>query len=223
MKKNLILEFTEFNNMRMNKETGVNAMAVDNKSLSIDAFDKHQDMIRQAIAKISDIGTSMQTSSSFKLLKSKLSLEDQNISNLKIIKIVKSTSMRYDAYISFIINEIEYWGVVTDIISNPEVKSEVFKDDGLIQTKEWIIKIKGLLIKSIRNWLKPQFGNFKLLNDEVICYSNKTGKLLKLPKDSIIEVLKAYNDKIIFEYMSDQYTLTNDNFIYFNWWFEKID
>lgn len=223
MKNRLILEFTEFNNMRLNKETAVNALAVDNKSLSINAFDKHQDMIRQAIAKITDIGSSMQTSSSYKLLKSKLSLEDQNLSNLKIIKIVKSTSMKYDAYISFIINEVEYWGVITDIISNPEVKSEVFKDDGLIQTKEWIIKIKGLLIKSIRNWLKPQFGNFKLLNTEVICYSNKTGKLLRLPKDSVIEVLKAYNDKIIFEYMSDQYTLTNDNFIYFNWWFEKID
>ncbi len=219
----LILEFTEFNNMRLNKETVVNAMAVDNKALSIDAFDKHQDMIRQAIAKITDIGTSMQSSSSFKVLKSKLSLEDQDISNLKIVKIVKSTSMRYDVYISFVISDIEYWGVVNDIISNPELKSEVFKDDSLIQTREWVIKIKGLLIKSIRNWLKPQFGKFKLLNDEVICYSNKTGKLLRLPKDSIIEVLKAYNDKIIFEYMNDQYTLTNDNFIYFNWWFEKID
>ena len=70
--------------------------------------------------------------------------------------------------------------------------------------------------------MKPQFGKFKLINDEVVCYSSRTGKLLKLPKGSIIEVLKSYDNKIIFEYDREQYSLTDDNFIYFNWWFEQV-
>ena len=47
--------------------------------------------------------------------------------------------------------------------------------------------------------------------------------MLKMKKDSEIEVLKSYDDKIIFEFEGDKYTLTGYNFIYFNWWFEKIE
>ena len=167
----------------------------------------------------------LQNTSTYKSIKSKLSLEDQQIYSIKIIRIVKSTSLKYDVYISFKIKgeEEEYWGVVTDIMNFPDFKSEIFKDHTLLQTKEWVIKTKGLVIKNILNWLKPQFGKFKLLKDEIYCYSSKTGKLNILPKNSKIEVLKSYNDKIIFEYNNEQYTLTGDNFIYFNWWFEQVN
>jgi len=218
--KKLILEFTEFNAQRLNSDSVGSAIHVDDPSLSINAFDKHEDIIRNAISKIGTLTKSLQNTSSYRSLKSKLSLDDQDVSNLKIIRIVKSTSYKYDVYISFIIDEDEYWGIINDVTGNSEFKSEVFKDFDLIQTKEWVIKIKGLIIKSIKNWLKPQFGKFKLLKDEIICYSSKTGKMLNLPNNSIIEVLKSYDDRIIFEYDSEQYTLIGDNFIYFNWWFE---
>ena len=109
------------------------------------------------------------------------------------------------------------------MLGNSEFKSEVFKDHDLIQTKEWIIKLKGLIIKNIKSFLKPQFGKFKVLTDDVICYSLITGKMLKMKKDSEIEVLKSYDNKIIFEYENEKYALTGDNFIYFNWWFESIN
>jgi hypothetical protein len=195
---------------------------VDDPSLSINAFDKHEDVVRQVISKLGNLSRALQNTQGYKVLKSKLSLEDQEISNVKIIRIVKSSSFQYDVYLSFKIDEDEYWGVITDILNNPEFKSEVFKDHLLLQTKEWIIKTKGLIIKHIKNWMKPQFGKFKLLKDEVICYSNLTGKLLRLPQNSIIEVLKSYDGRLIFEYDGNQYTLTGDNFIYFNWWFEEV-
>ena len=47
--------------------------------------------------------------------------------------------------------------------------------------------------------------------------------MLSLPNNSKIEVLKSYDNRIIFEYEGDQYTLIGDNFIYFNWWFEAIE
>ena len=219
--KNLILEFTEFNLQRHNPDSVQASVHVDDPSLSVNAFDKHEDIIRNAISKIGTLSKALQNTSGYRSLKSKLSLDDQSISNLKIIKIVKSTSLKYDVYLSFKIDEDEYWGVITDILNNPELKSEVFKDHDLLQTREWIIKTKGLIIKTIKNWMKPQFGKFKLLLDEIICYSNLTGKLLKLPKNSIVEVLKSYDDRIIFEFEGDQYTLVGDNFVYFNWWFES--
>ena len=69
----------------------------------------------------------------------------------------------------------------------------------------------------------PKAGLYKLLNEEIICYSNLTGKINIFEKGSEIEVLKSYEDKIIFQHKNIEYTLLNDNFIYFNWWFEKID
>ena len=219
--KNLILEFTEFNLQRYNPDSVQASIHVDDPSLSVNAFDKHEDIIRNAISKIGTLSKALQNTSGYRSLKSKLSLDDQSISNLKIIKIVKSTSLKYDVYLSFKIDEDEYWGVITDILNNPELKSEVFKDHDLLQTREWIIKTKGLIIKTIKNWMKPQFGKFKLLLEEIVCYSNLTGKLLRLPKNSIVEVLKSYDDRIIFEFEGDQYTLVGDNFVYFNWWFES--
>ena len=222
-KKFLVNESTEFNYQRLNSDSVRASIHVDDPSLSINAFDKHEDVVRQVISKLGNLSRALQNTQGYKVLKSKLSLEDQEISNVKIIRIVKSSSFQYDVYLSFKIDEDEYWGVITDILNNPEFKSEVFKDHLLLQTKEWIIKTKGLIIKHIKNWMKPQFGKFKLLKDEVICYSNLTGKLLRLPQNSIIEVLKSYDGRLIFEYDSNQYTLTGDNFVYFNWWFEEVD
>lgn len=221
--KNLILEFSEFNLQRLNPDSAQASIHVDDPQLSINAFDKHEDIVRNAISKLGTLTKSLQNTTAYRALKSKLSLDDQDISNLKIIRIVKTTSYKYDVYLSFKIDEDEYWGVITDVLSNPEFKSEVFKDFDLLQTKEWIIKTKGLITKAVKNWLKPQFGKFKLINDEVICYSNKTGKQLVLPRNSIIEVSKSYDNRLIFEYEEDFYTLTGDNFVYFNWWFEPIE
>jgi len=221
--KNLILEFSEFNLQRLNPDSVQASVHVDDPSLSINAFDKHEDIVRNAISKIGTLSKALQNTTGYRALKSKLSLDDQDIKDLKIIKIVKSTSYKYDVYIKFNIDGEEYWGVITDILTNPEFKSEVFKDFDLLQTKEWVIKTKGLIIKGIKGWMKPQFGKFKLINDEVVCYSSKTGKLLNLPKGSIVEVLKSYDNRIIFEYDREQYSLTGDNFIYFNWWFEQVN
>jgi hypothetical protein len=142
---------------------------------------------------------------------------------MKIIRISKSNNINYDVYISFVIGEEEYWGVIKNIMNNSEFTSEVFKDFDLYQTKEWVIKTKGLIIKTIKAWLKPEPGMYKLLNDEIICYSTESGKQLKMEKGIEIELIRSHNDKIIVKHESDYYNLVGDNYIYFNWWFEKIE
>jgi hypothetical protein len=160
----------------------------------------------------------------YKALRSKLALEDQDITALKVLRIVKSTSLKYDVYIAFTIGEEEYWGVIEDMMSvSPDFTSEVFKNYDLYQPKEWIIKIKGLIVKTLKAWLKPEPGMYRLLNSEVYCYSTETGKQLKMDAGIEIELIRAHNDKIIIKHGTDIYKLVGDNYIYFNWWFEKLE
>jgi hypothetical protein len=223
-KNKLILEFTEFNLQRMNPDSAQSSVHVDDPSLSTNAFDKHADAIRQAMSRINDILYNLAGTSAYRNLRSKLGLEHQDIQKMKILRIVKSNNIYYDVYITFVIDDYEYWGVIENIMStNPEFTSEVFKDFDLYQSKEWIIKIKGLVIKTIKTWLKPEPGMYKLINDELYCYSTETGKQLRMEKGIEIELVRAHDSKIIVKHESDYYNLVGDNYVYFNWWFEKIE
>jgi hypothetical protein len=223
IKNRLILEFTEFSLQRFNAHSPTGQPNVDDPQLSINAFDKHQDGIRQAMSRINDILFNLQGTSAYSALRSKLALEDQDIQSIKILRILKS-NVDYDVYLTIKIDDEEYWGKITNITGlDPKFTSEVFKDYDLYQPKEWVIKIRGLVIKTIKQWLRPEPGFYKLLNDEVICYSVDTGKQLRMNVGLEIELIRSHDNKIIIKYDSDYYTLVGDNFIYFNWWFQKID
>ena len=214
---------TEFNIQRLNPDSARASVHVDDPKLSIDAFDKHQDKIRAAMSRINDILYNLKGTSAYSKLRSKLALEEQDIKSLKVLRIVKSNNINYDVYITFTIMNEEYHGVITNIMNNPELKSEAFRDYDLYQSKEWVVKIKGLIIKTLKQWLKPEPGTYQLLNDEVICYSVETGKMHKLSKGIKIELVRSHSDKIIIKIGDDYCNLVGDNYIYFNWWFEKID
>jgi len=219
----LLREMTEFNAQRFNSDSGGMAIHVDNPQLSVNAFDKHEDAIRAASVKINGIMRSLSNSPQFASLKSKLSLSDQNIDSLKIIRISKLNTVDYTAYISFIINDHEYWGVIENILSDdPIFKSEVFKDNTLVLTKEWIIKIKGLIIKVLKRWLKPEDGNYKLINSNAFCLDVNSGELIELLYGSEVEVIKSFDNKIIINYDNNIYSLSGDNYVYFNYWFLKL-
>lgn len=218
----LILEFTEFNNMRLNPDVGQMAVNVPNPQLSINAFDKHQDVIRQATSKLNGLLQSLSNSTQFNILKSKLSLESQNITSMKVIRILKN-GIKYDVYIEFIIGENSYWGVVEDVLDeSPNVKSEAFKDGDLVLTPEWVIKTKGLIVKIIKRWLTPENGKYKLIANDVYCTSVNSGKLLDISKNTEVEVVRSYDNKIVIKHDSDYYELTGDNYVYFNYWFMRI-
>jgi hypothetical protein len=224
MKRNkLILEFTEFNSQRLNPDSTQMSVQVDNPSLSINAFDKHEDGLRAGMSKINNILNSLSNTASFRSLKSKFALEEQNLTSLKVLRIVSRDSVRWDAYVSFVIDGEEYYGEITDILSElPSFKSEVFKDSDLVQTKEWIIKTKGMIIKLVKLWLYPEKGKYKLINPQLICYSRVTGKMSVITSGAEIEVIKAFDNKIVISYKDEYYNLIGDNFVYFNYWFEKI-
>ena len=78
-KSHLIREFSEFNAQRLNSDSVQAAVHVDNPQLSTNAFDKHQDQVRQAISRIGDISNSLYGSNSYKSLRSKFNLEDRKL------------------------------------------------------------------------------------------------------------------------------------------------
>lgn len=220
----LILEFTEFNLQRFN-DTSVQASThVDDPQLSINAFDKHQDALRTAMSRINDIMNRMADTGAYSNLRSKLAMEHQQIENLKILRITKSNNINYDVYITFTIKDTDYWGVVENLLgTEPKLKSEVFSDQNLHQAKEWIIKINGLIIKTLKEWLKPEPGKYKLLGEEVICNSTETGRQLVMSKGIVIDLVRAHSDRMLVRHENEDYILRGDNYVFFNWWFEKVD
>jgi hypothetical protein len=197
---------------------------VDNPSLSVNAFDKHQDAIRSGISRINGILQTLSNSATFRQLKSKLSLEEQKIQSLKILRIIKSNNINYDVYITFMVGGEEYWGQIENILDrNPSFTSEIFKDFDLVQSKEWIIKTKGLIIKTIKTWLNPEEGNYKLINDEVFCSNIDSGRMMRLDKGTEVEVIRSYDNKVHIKYLNEYFVLSGDNYIYFNWWFEPVN
>lgn len=223
-KNKLILEFTEFNLQRFN-DTSVQASThVDDPQLSINAFDKHQDALRSAMSRINDIMNRIADTGAYSNLRSKLAMEHQQIENLKILRITKSNNINYDVYITFTIKDNDYWGVVENLLgTEPKLKSEVFSDQNLHQAKEWIIKINGLIIKTLKEWLKPEPGKYKLLGEEVICNSTETGRQLVMSKGIVIDLVRAHSDRMLVRHENEDYILRGDNYVFFNWWFEKVD
>jgi hypothetical protein len=220
----LILEFTEFNLQRLNPDSARASVHVDDPQLSINAFDKHQDAIRAAMSRVNDIMYNLKGTSAYSALRSKLGLENQDIQEIKIQRILKVNSISYDIYLTIKIDGEEYWSKIINVMEKePKFTSEVFKDFDLLQPKEWVIKVKGLVVKTIKAWLKPEPGTYQLLNDEITCYSVDTGKQLKMKKGIEVELIRAHDDKIIVKAENDYYNLVGDNYVYFNYWFEKIN
>jgi len=217
-----INETSEFNNQRMGNDPGSIAGGVDDPSLSLNSYDKHQSKIQQGMSVLN--GLAMQASPSINGLKGKLALENQNIDSVKILRIVPKNLIKYDAYITFVIQNIEYWGMVEDITSRDAVlTSEVFNDQGLIQSTEWIIRTKGTIIKAINEWMCPKEGSYTLLIDDIKCNNNATGEYTSIEKNTVVEVIRSHDNTILISVNNERFTLSGKNYIYFNWWFSPVD
>jgi len=226
MKKRLrlILEFSEFNAQRFNSDnTSVSVGTTQDPSLSVNAFDRHEDSVRIGMSRINNIMKSLSNTSAYRNLKSKLTFENQKPSSLKILRIIPA-NVDYNVYLTFIINEVEYDGVIKNILSkNPELTSNVFKTDSLVQNEEWQIRLKGLIVNSFKKFIDIKKGEYKVVKDKIICYNVKTGAMKIIPKGSLVEVIRTMinENKIAIKHDNEVYNLTKDNFIYFNYWFEN--
>jgi len=218
-----INEFTEFNLQRMNPDRGGMMPNVDDPQLSVNAWDKHQNAIQAASSKLNSILGTLSNSAGFAALKSKMLLDSQRLTSLKVLRIAKSDDVRYDVYLEFSLGDAFYHGVVRDMLGiDPKFHSEAFRDADLVLTREWVIKTKGLVVKVLRKWLAPEGGMYESQADSVPSVNMKTGTLSYITKGTKIEVLTCMDNQIMVKHDGDFYLLQNDSYIYFNYWFAKV-
>jgi hypothetical protein len=219
-----IYEFTEFNLQRMNPDRGGMMPNVDDPQLSVNAFDKHQNAIQAATSKLNGILSALSNSSGYAGLKSKLLLDDQGLTSMKVLRIAKPDNLRYDVYLEFSLGQNYYHGVVRDVLGiDPKFSSEAFRDTELVITREWVIKTKGMVIKVLKKWMHPTEGKYKCEEDSVVAVNMKTGQLSYISKGTEIEVMTSFDNQIMIKHEGDFYLLQNDSFIYFNYWFVPVD
>ena len=191
-KNRLILEFSEFSLQRYNSDSRmVSVGTTTDPSLSVNAFDKHEDGIRVGMSRINNLMKSLSNSSAYKNLKQKLTFEKQTPTSVKILRIIPENA-DYAVYLTTIINEMEYDGVIKNILSkNPTLNTNMFKSDDIIQSEEWQIRLKGLIIESIKKWLNIEPNKYILLNEKVDCLNTLTGGLKTITKGAIVDVLNT--------------------------------
>ena len=86
-KNRIILEFSEFNLQRYNQDNAQVSLGVtSDPSMSVNAFDRHNDAIRFGMSRINGIMKSLSNSFAFRGLKAKLSFEEQRPEKLKILR-----------------------------------------------------------------------------------------------------------------------------------------
>lgn len=225
MRKNhLILEISEFNHQRMNSDNMPMAMHVDNPELSMDAFDRHSANIQASNIRLNGILNTLASSGGvFNFRKDKME-DGLDIKNLKILRMYPSNDINLDVYITFVLSDTEYHGVIKNFMDeNPQVYSEAFRDPDLFASKEWIIKIKGLLIKAIKRWMIIEPGEYQALKD-INCVTEDTGEFVELKSKSKFNVIRNFDDtKIIININGTDCSLKGLNFFYFNYWFKKLD
>jgi len=220
-----IYEFTEFNLQRMNPDKGAAAFPnVDDPQLSVNAWDKHQNAIQAATSKLNGILAALSNTSGYAGLKSKLLLDGQSLTSMKVLRIIKPNHLGYDVYIEFSIGENFYHGVVKDILGvDPKFSSEAFMDPTLVITREWVIRTKGLVVKTIRSWLHPKEGMYECQEESVPSVNMKTGQLSYITRGTMVEVLTSFDNQIMIKHDGDFYQLQNGGFVYFNYWFLKVE
>lgn len=218
----LILEFTEFNNMRMGSDSVPQSTHVDNPSLSMGALNKHETNIRSSLSRLNDLYKDISMTSTGMNLRTGDTIEAKDIKNIIIQRIFPKDDIFLNVYFTFHLDGKEYYGYINKINSiSPTLHSEVFKDRTIHGSREWAIRIKGNLIKAIKMWLNVRSGKYLSLK-EVNGFDKLTGELCLIPIESIIELISANDDYMLIRYNDREYYLRGKNYYYFNYYFKEI-
>ena len=157
-------------------------------------------------------------------------LEDiDKIHDLKILRIYKNDYLTIDVYISFMFEDMEFFGVFRKFNGHvkPKLESELFTDPRFgYFDKEYYLKISTYFYKILYNWFIPEKGFYKNLKDDNYL-RGEFGEFVQLKKNATIEVVgfnKEIDNKpyIIVKYKNNINYIDNDNYYFFNYYFEKI-
>lgn len=215
-------DLTEFNVRRFNPDTSGVSPNVRDPELGMDSYDQHASSLLSATRRLNSILSTLNNSGFIYSVSHDKLVNGQEITDIKIQRMYPNGANNLDVYLTFSILDKEYFGVIKNFDTiNPEVRSEVFRENTLILSKEWIIRTKGLLLKCVKMWMDIEKGEYVAQKD-ILVTGTITGSLHTLKKGSKVKVLKCYDNKIIVNFNNIECLLDGVNYYYFNWWFEKI-
>lgn len=148
------------------------------------------------------------------------------LAEFKILRMFKNVNFLLDIYVSFVINEIEYYGVFKDFggIKKPEFKSEIQLDPEY--NKNFFIKLEGTLLRALDKFFTPKKGVYTCT--ENVPVQDKYGVKHIIKKDMSVKVEDVLNDEdnsyIKLDVKVDRNTnetffLKGLDYYYFNYWF----
>ena len=218
----LLLEFTEFNNRKMNSDSVPQSTHVNNPHLSLGSLNKHEINLRSSLSKLNDLYKDISKSTTGVNIKDGNKIEGKDIKNIKIQRIYPKDDIYLNVYFTFELYEKEYYGYINKINSeNPILHSELFRDTSVFGSKEWAIRIKGNLIKVIKLWLNVKSGKYLSLKEIDMSHKN-TGHSFLLPPKTQIILKSSNNDHMLISYENEDYYLRGKNYYYFNYYFTEV-
>jgi hypothetical protein len=222
--KHIILEFNEYSDV---PGLGIQQSAINpaqDPSISMGAYTTYRNNVNGAIARIDAVMRQIRSQSAFANVLSHISVQDIDIKDLRIVRILKSQDFDYIAHITFMLNDEEFWGTVSNLnTATPVVKSECTVRFDNPYKPEWGIRFRGIILESILNWLSPNRGEYVCLAEKIKCYDKIEGREFYIRKKQRINVLRVDGCVIEIQYKDKSYKLIDDEYIYFNYRFEMID
>lgn len=156
-------------------------------------------------------------------------LEDvDDFKNFKILRLNINESGFLDVFISFELQENEFFGAYKNFnwINKTKLVSELFTDPRYKYIDaDYYLKIDNYFYKILENWFKPGKGYWKLLKEK-IAIRDDFGKLHDLKEGALIKVVGVYDDEnnkpyITIKLDENNYYIDNNNYYFFKYWFEK--
>jgi hypothetical protein len=205
--------------------SGLNTAAVEPKdpTLSLDAWDKHKNNLRDQFARLQGILQNVFSTYSGSYIKS-VNLNIEELTNLYIHRIYKNNVLGIDIQIKFEYENENYYGVFKNYTSSEvDFRSNILSIPIIALHPENKIKIVGILKKCLNEWFKPYEGLYKTLKDVKVY--NDMGDIFYIEKGSVVivdEVLRENNKPIIYLLFRDKrYYLCDIDYYFFNYWFSK--
>lgn len=157
----------------------------------------------------------------------------QNITNV-IIQRLENKIDSVDVYLSFVMDDIEYWSIFRNYgrMQPPKFVSELaFNKEHHSLSYDNYVRLQGILINMLDGFFSKIVGRYNCLKDGVLVY-DKMGIDYMLNKKTYV-IVEDMNNQSFDRYIKMKINMDKNNVktvymrgidcLYFNYWFEPVD
>lgn len=199
---------------------------IDDYSLSSDPSDRLSNNIKSGVFRMTSIMNDLFRNGTIDSGHESDYSDLEKISEFKILRIFKNDIFLLDIYISFIVDEIEYYGVFKNYggVRKHEFKSEILTSGEY--NKNFLMKLEGILIKAMERFFVPKRGMYTSMGTFIV--EDKFGVKHTIKKGKSVKVEKAVSglDRYIhlevdIDGEMEAFYIKNLDFYFFNYTFRE--